>query len=479
MAPPPGCGGSIGPAGPPTPPAERSKGLKPTGNAIPALLLRAMRVGLTGIAILLILLAVLDPERRWFFLLVGVLAALSAGFAGRIVEGYGAVALFALNTLLLLFAVEVAATAALSVVYLPATRGAIAALTGRPNDLIDHHYLRIPYYRDAAWGDTYWRELNRALRKTYHPYVVWRSPPFSGETLNVSQAGQRVTPGTECEEGAVEVYVFGGSAIWGWGAPDWGTIPAYLQRELASESQAAICVTNFGENAFVSTQNLIQLILELEAGHVPDLVVFYDGVNEVFAAHQNGTPILHQNLAEISDLFSPRRYILDAVKGLGTVQFLERSLAWISPPGGGDAGPAADPGALAEGVTAAYMEVYGIVEGLAARHGFDFAFFWQPHILVGGKPLTPEEEAMVTGLDWVLNLDEGLRALFTETYRSVGERAEEELGLIDLSGVFDGTDSTLWIDTWGHVTPEGNEIVARAIFRQLTDRALPMEEVRR
>jgi lysophospholipase L1-like esterase len=437
--------------------------MTPTGNQIPVSLIRALRAALTGIAILLVLLAALDPDRRWFFLAVGGLAAGSAALAYRIVESYGSMAIVAFNALLLLFTVEVAATGGLSLAHLPATKTWIADLTGRPIDLIDHHYLRMPYYRDAPWGEAYWREFQLASRKTYHPYVVWRSPPFSGETLNVDGKGQRVTPGAECEDGAVEVFVFGGSAIWGWGAPDWGTIPAYLQRELAAGSEEAVCVTNFGENAFVANQSLIQLIMELERGHIPDVVLYYDGVNEVFAAHQNGGPILHQNLAEIRETFQPRQPLRDALEGLSTVQFLERFLAWVAPPGAGDPPSTADPATVPEEVAAAYLEAHRIVEGLATRHGFDFAFIWQPHILAGDKVLTPEEEAIVTGLNWVVNLDDGLRALFAETYRTVGERAAEEPRLVDLSGVFDATTSTVWIDTWGHVTPEGNEIVARAI----------------
>lgn len=85
---------------------------------------------------------------------------------------------------------------------------------------------------------------------------------------------------------------------------------------------------------------------------------------------------------------------------------------------------------------------------------------------------------MITGLDWVLNLDEGLRALLEETHRQVRQRAEAEPDLSDLTGVFDGMPLTVRIDTWGHVTPEGNEIVARAVAREVAGAAVPMEESR-
>ena len=63
-----------------------------------------------------------------------------------------------------------------------------------------------------------------------------------------------------------------------------------------------VCVVNFGESGFVSTQGVIQLILELQSGNIPDLVIFYDGVNDVYAAYQSGRPT-HQNFDKIAAKF--------------------------------------------------------------------------------------------------------------------------------------------------------------------------------
>jgi hypothetical protein len=68
------------------------------------------------------------------------------------------------------------------------------------------------------------------------------------------------------------------------GAPDWGTIPAYLQEELEERFNGAVCVVNYGEDGFASTQEVILLLIELQRGNVPDAVIFYDGVNDVTAA---------------------------------------------------------------------------------------------------------------------------------------------------------------------------------------------------
>ena len=118
--------------------------------------------------------------------------------------------------------------------------------------------------------------------------------------------------------------MFGGSAMWGWGAPDWGTIPAYLQTELERAGDRPVCVVNYAENGFVSTQNVIQLSLLLAAGDVPDVVVFYDGVNDVLAARQTGQPVLHQNLTQIATRFgAPQQPLLAWVRTLNTFRLVE------------------------------------------------------------------------------------------------------------------------------------------------------------
>src|SRR5690242_10100926 len=215
---------------------------------------------------------------------------------------YNSAAIVVLNTLLLFMAIELISGAIINIVDRPASKKAIAKITGKPNDMIVY-YQGLSYYTEQEWGSLYWKEFKRALKTTYSPYVIWRSVPFHGTLLNIDPSGYRHTPGAKCGADTYKVYVFGGSAIWGWGSPDDSTIPALLQSGLQSKLGKPGCVMNYGENAYVSTQGVIHLMLLLESGDVPDMVIFYDGVNEVLAASQSGMPIVHQNLSEISGLF--------------------------------------------------------------------------------------------------------------------------------------------------------------------------------
>src|SRR4030095_8272929 len=60
------------------------------------------------------------------------------------------------------------------------------------------------------------------------------------------------------------------------------------------------CVVNFGESAYVSTQSVIALMLQLQTGNVPDLAIFYEGTNDIYAAYQSGRAGVHQNVDQVA-----------------------------------------------------------------------------------------------------------------------------------------------------------------------------------
>jgi hypothetical protein len=384
----------------------------------------------------------------------------------RLVPAYRTIAVVILNIVLLLVLLELVAAGALAIATSSLVRDFLAQRMDWPNDIVAHHYLKLSYYTKQQWAAKYWQEHRLALRKTYHPYVLWRSPPFVGETLNVDKAGIRHTPGSECGPDSLEVFFFGGSAMWGWGAPDWGTIPAYLHAEIQSRHDQPVCVVNFAEQAYVSTQSVIQLQLLLQAGRVPDIVIFYDGVNEVLAASQSGKPVVHQNLADISMLFQNPQHPLSAwVKGSNLVRFTRKLLAQLRGADSGEApGREVGPEQLAGAVARAYLANHDSVRALGEVYGFEHYFVWQPYILAGNKTLTSEEKSMQTDLNWVLRLDSSLVELFAATYSYIEQAAEESESIYYLAGAFDGIEAELWIDTWGHVNPLANRIVAQQLL---------------
>ncbi|MFN8372405.1 MAG: hypothetical protein U0694_05960 [Anaerolineae bacterium] len=58
--------------------------------------------------------------------------------------------------------------------------------------------------------------------------------------------------------------------MWGYGVPDSSTIAAYLQASVPD----GVCICELCRSGFNSTQNLLRLLELLQAGDVPDVVIF-------------------------------------------------------------------------------------------------------------------------------------------------------------------------------------------------------------
>ena len=386
--------------------------------------------------------------------------------SGRVIGAYKGVALLLLNTLILLACLELVAIGISKIWGVPSSSYNAGPASPREN---------VSYYKSQKWAAQYWREHALTARVRYNPYEVWRrKAPFSGTNINIDENGLRITPGADCRAGSYKVFVFGGSTIWGTGSPDWGTIPAYLQSGLEALRGGAVCVMNFGETGFVSTQEVIKLLMELERGNIPNVVIFYDGANDVSSAYQSGRAGVHLNLSDIAarfdrheehrfsfvewltehsllfalvnrlvadllpDAHTKRKLITYETMGIGATK-LSRSLAQV------------------------YLTNYKMVKGLAQEYGFKYFFFWQPVISRGNKALTSEEA------DIKSRLDSSLVKLINTIYPAIEQAASgsEYSNLFYIARVFDTDTSQIWIDAF-HVTPVGNREVAHKILAVIT-----------
>jgi lysophospholipase L1-like esterase len=254
------------------------------------------------------------------------------------------------------------------------------------------------------------------------------------------------------------VFAFGGSVMWGMGAPDWGTLPAHLQATLSRELARPVCVVNFGERGHVSTQGVIQLIWQLQRGAIPDLVIFLDGVNDAVAGRIYRRAGLHMDTPQMAGRLEGTlgRRLLESSR----LHALVRTVV-AAPPSAQRRRRASQPAAddsLAREIVAVYLVNHRIVSALAERYGFRFEFFWQPHIRAGRKPLAPEERRIRT-VDSARTRDSVLILTFRHAQRAAG--AVEHLTF--LGDVFDGERSLTYIDSH-HITPDANRLVAERIM---------------
>lgn len=382
-------------------------------------------------------------------LLLGIVLLMVA--AGRRLPAiWRGLAIATLNVLVLLVAIELAAWIALQ--RMPAGRYA-GSIRQRA------------WYDSQPWFRDYAREfgaVNNSFR--FEPYLVWIGRPATGRYVTVDSLNRRTTTGTRCGPGAFRVDTYGGSTMWGVGAPDSLTIASYLQRLLAEQASGDVCVTNLGERAWVGTQELIQLERQLQRGRVPQVAVFYDGINDVINGWRYNDPGTHNNVDRIAQRINgtPGSDFLGA---LHVTRYLKARIARRLEANGRRVQGAPDDVTMLSGrVADVWSENCRMEAALGASYGFTALCLLQPAIAVGAKPLTADETESLS------QMPAGQRDAFHASYDRIRARPPRGGVFADLSGAFDSISTPLYLD-WYHVLPPGNEVIAQRIARIIT--ALP------
>jgi len=398
-----------------------------------------------------------------FWLATLVISRPALGHSIRVV--YRAVAILTLNTLVLLVFLEVAATGVLriwSVFSKPAER---LVGEGNPRETIS-------YYSTQDWAQRYWHEFRLARTQQYYPFVGLRRVPFQGKTIKIDQNGLRATPGADCSAESFRVFMFGESMMWGTGSPDWATIPANLQKGLQKLRQGPVCVMNFAEPSYVTTQDIITLETQLRSGNAPDLAVFF-GIGNIGPAYESGQAHGHANLDKIAARFLGRREPFTFVDRLtstsaysltnqlvGTLTTANPLQQKLTP---GDVfsyeSRGIDVDKLGASIVQDYFANHQIVSALAQKYGFKYVFVVPPVIVWGNKALTSEEQVMKHRVE----SDVALYKLFKAVIRNVDRESFRYENFYSLVHVFDHYDSLIWIDG-GHVTPIGNQLIAEKML---------------
>ena len=346
-------------------------------------------------------------------------------------------------------------------------------------------------YSDSAWFQLYDTEASASFHLRWEPYVYWTRVPFQGQLVNIDSAGRRRTVHPdEARDPVRKVFFFGGSTAYGSFQRDNMTLPSCVAAYTSDLPGApGLEVTNFGETGYVFTQEVIQLMLELRRGSRPHAVVFYDGINDVVAAIQNGSPGVPQNErnrqedfelgrtvhAWRGDLASDARVLAAlAIVAGKRLQFPQR----LAEAARGRVGETRAHSRQTEAdFVASYLATVGIVEALAKAYGFQVLYIWQPTLSGSPKTFTPYEKWLIDGVKGDrfqndrLHLHRSLPPMLDSAMRPmVGER------FVDLSRLFTGDPSPVYVDQTGHTTEYAVPIIVRGFWGQLA-RILGLHEM--
>ncbi len=353
----------------------------------------------------------------------------------------------------------------------------------------------------AAWYPEFTREYDALRPQRWQPYIYWgRLPNFHGTYINLDSAGHRITPQPSSPATPrARVFFFGGSTMWGTAQRDDHTIAAEASRRLQplAGPGARIEVTNFGETGYTFTQEVLQLMLALREGARPDVVVFYDGINDVVATVQLGEPGLPQNEMNRANDFAVGRIL----SRTGVDQGLQRDaralkylvheamqqfalVAWAQSLKRRPAAPfiPAERGAVE--TARAYVETMRWVEALGAQYHFQPVYVWQPTVHATLKVPTAYEQRLLRRIaaDSFHHRQQEIHRLMPALLDSAA-RAVAPGRFVDAYRTFAGDSLPVFVDWIGHNTeisvpiivdrfwPELQRAVTSAITRPAGSRA--------
>jgi len=327
-----------------------------------------------------------------------------------------------------------------------------------------------PGLGDQNWFAAYWQEFNQSTYAAIQSvsYSNWHRRPFKGRYINVDQNGRRATWNRDQEgaPGSIRIALFGGSTMWGTGARDEFTIPSYISKMLAEKYPQRFNIVNYGQDGYVSTQEVITLLREIQKDNIPDIVVFYDGYNEVYTGIQSGaagSPMNEDNRMREFNILHPTRtrdFYLEALSRTNTFQLLQGLRAGLSPDAVADPLKDRDNDTLARDVVKVYFRNVEAVNAVKKEFGMVVHFFWQPSVYTRTHP-TETEQSIIRASGHVASFYQRAHEEMKQVQRNAGPA-----NFRDISNVLDGYAGTAYIDTV-HATELANEKVAREIVSDL------------
>ena len=344
------------------------------------------------------------------------------------------------------------------------------------------------YYKKVAavpktswWPSVLLGSFGQAYLEQFQPMRSFAGPvDFSSPYFNISDGVRRsFEPPVSGTQKPVEVLFLGGSTTEGAFQRDDYTIPSDVAR-LATGNGIPIHVVNRGQYGYSVWQEVELLEELLTNGYRPNVVVFYDGVNDLGIQTTEGTttipstlkaqeyakaiaqyrnPSATQPLANrVYDSYVNRSAIALAARDIGSLfSSTPASSNKLGQLQGTTAAPNQTSTAIkrANDAVAVYGRAVDLIQKLAVAYGFHALTFWQP-FLYSKTPVAAES-----------NL-KGFEGEDPAAEVAIAAQARKDLRppVIDLSEALNGVKEPVMID-YEHTNELGALAVAKAMYLYL------------
>ncbi|MHA7057586.1 SGNH/GDSL hydrolase family protein [Aquimarina sp. M1] len=310
------------------------------------------------------------------------------------------------------------------------------------------------------------KEIFQELRVQYmqwDPYTGYRLKKMNGKHHTISNKGIRKTLNLNLKDSttAINIFCFGGSTMFGGGSRDEFTIPSELSKLIyKSYPDLNIEITNFGCHGYTRAMENVQLQREITKNNIPDIVIFYDGVNEVISAHQNNEAGLPTNaynrIKEFNLGYDYKKRIQLFITSSNIIRLTKTLRAKLLT---GKFYPKLDTRSneLAKEVAETYVNYVKLSKALDNTYNYTTFNFVQP-VIYSKKQLTNAEEILADDHSYYKNL-------YDISYDHIKRDSLliEDSTFIDISNAFNKKTRTIYTD-FCHTGEYGNLIVAKNIM---------------
>lgn len=336
---------------------------------------------------------------------------------------------------------------------------------GDTPDTFTRPFEEDPAFKDAPWA----RTLRMNLLDTWNNLEFnaalggWQIRDVESEFINV-EGGERLTVAPNPALGEpLEVWLLGGSAAFGAGQRDDQTIASDLVR-LAGKDHLPLAVHNLAVPATVNWQSAVLLLALLKWERPPDLVIVYDGANDltlqgVLAGEGRGHWDRPASLidGELDEILRDR-----AAADPGARDALPRNRA--SEPD--EAPTPEDSGRIA---IERYRRGVEVMRAATSAASVPLAVFWQPD-LRAKQPLSAADNSTLAAINSSPDLVDQWRISSDVARAGLGP-----MGVTDLTSTFDGEERPVYWDTV-HTNELGASLVAGAMYLNLKPMLLNLWE---
>ena len=283
-------------------------------------------------------------------------------------------------------------------------------------------------------------------RNAWRPVNPHRLQDFTSRDLTIRNGERRTWAPPASGQTRLTVWMFGGSTTYGLNQRDDHTIASELARAAAANG-IELDIHNKGNNGQLHWMESERFAWDLTTEPAPDLVLFYDGVNETW----EGSTLNRFSTGDVPDMYDPT--LLDAWENgrEGT-----STDAPAAPPGarlvGRPRGPVLGLVGEAKATIDRYDRARALSKSTATAHSLPVRYFWQPSRY--SRPLVLSEPHYDTSVENRARVSEQLKVKYLPK------------DVIDLSDSLRGTTEPLFTDDVHH-NEEGARLIAAKMFTRI------------